>query len=147
MTKTRAKKPDAKPVKAEVIRKVSFKYIFSPDYNPVYANGAYGGPTSQGEIAVNFFVERQPVPIEDTWSISPDGKLLEQVAREPKGEEGTALIIRFVTGGVIMNLEVAKRVYAFLGRHIAQLEGAMAVNAVAEASKKTNTTHVKKIKK
>ena len=35
-------------------KRVLFKYEFPETYNPVYANGAQGGLTPQGEIALNF---------------------------------------------------------------------------------------------
>ncbi|MFC0297755.1 hypothetical protein [Geobacillus jurassicus] len=41
---------------------VHFKYLFPDDYNPVYVNGAHGGISPQGEIVVNFYFERRPLP-------------------------------------------------------------------------------------
>ncbi len=108
----------------QALSNVRFKYVFEDNYNPVYANGAYGGPTSQGEVAINFYVERQPVPIEESWTVSPDGTLGKQVSREPQDQEATT-IIRFVTGGVIMNRDVAKRIYDFIGRALAQVDDAI----------------------
>lgn len=50
---------------------VEYKYIFADDYNPVYANGAVGGPGTRGEIAINFFVERPAVPRSHVQSLIP----------------------------------------------------------------------------
>lgn len=109
----------------KVLSKVHFKYVFHDDYNPEYANGAHGGPTTQGEISIAFYVERNPLPIEESFAVSPDGQLSKPLGREPQLQDGTATVIRYVTTGVIMNLEVAKRVHDFLGKSIATLEAAM----------------------
>jgi hypothetical protein len=53
------------------VRQVRFRYVFPDDYNPVYANGAYGGVTTQREIAIGFYVERYPVPNDETFPIGP----------------------------------------------------------------------------
>ena len=63
---------------------IIFKYIFEDDYNPKYVNGAYGGITPKGEIIVIFFLERHGLPKSETISISEDGKLGDEIEREPK---------------------------------------------------------------
>ena len=39
---------------------IKYKYIFRDNYNPKYANGAYGGLTPRGEILLIFFMKDLP---------------------------------------------------------------------------------------
>lgn len=140
-TKARRRKAESKqaaqkpPVRK--IERVKFKYIFPETYNPVYANGAYGGPTTMGEIAINFYIERHPVPLEDTHALAEDGRVAEQLERVPQPEDKSVTIIRYLTTGVLLNYESAKRIHDWLGRHLEQMESARAgVQAIAKASKK-----------
>ena len=48
---------------------VRFKYVFAKDYNPTYANGVYGGRNSRGEIVINFFSERMPLPKKQVYTV------------------------------------------------------------------------------
>ena len=43
---------------------IVFKYIFNYAYNPVYVNGAHGGLSPRGELVMNFYLERPPLPEE-----------------------------------------------------------------------------------
>jgi hypothetical protein len=131
MAKTRSPKPAAakKPMSKPPVEQATFKYVFEDTYNPIYANGAHGGPTPHGEIAINFFFERNPVPLSETFAVSPDGRVTETLAREPALSPGTIEIIRYVSTGVIMSRETAKRVYDFLGRQL------QALDAVTEAKR------------
>lgn len=52
------KNPDSKDCPS-----IKIKYIFRDHYNPVYANGAYGGITPSGEIVASFYFEKHPLPI------------------------------------------------------------------------------------
>lgn len=101
---------------------VNFKYKFSEVYNPVYINGAYGGIGPRGELEVNFYLERQPIPYTEVHPIDKDGKLGARVAIKP--EDHTDTIIRFVTTGIVMNLETAKTIHQWLGNNIKKLESA-----------------------
>jgi len=95
---------------------LNFKYKFSEDYNPHYVNGAYGGISPTGEIVVNFYFERTPVPYEEKVQ-TEDGETVEV---KPKNHEEN--MIRFVPTGVVMNLESAKSIHDWLGEHIEFLE-------------------------
>ena len=91
---------------------VTFKYKFVEEYNPKYVNGAYGGIGPQGELIINFFLERQPIPKEVIHKLQPDGKLGDPVSQVPDNLKSQ--VIRFIETGVTMNLESAKRVLAWL---------------------------------
>ena len=102
---------------AESIR---FKYVFPDDYSPVYVNGAYGGMGPRGEITINFYQERMPVPKEESRTIKDDGTVGEQINIIP--DDLTRLVIRYVNAGVIMTPETARLIYTWLGGHIARIE-------------------------
>jgi len=99
---------------------VRFKYIFPDDYNPVYVNGAYGGAGPRGELAINFYLERAPVPYTEFRDVSPQGVVDPKFTLEPN-DLGN-IVIRYISSGVIMNLDTAKSVYTWLGEHIKRME-------------------------
>lgn len=101
-------------------RTVTFKYQFADDYNPVYINGAYGGVGSRGEVVVNFYFERPPVMRSQTHELSVTGEIGEIVSQDPSSID--TQLIRFVQTGVAMNLDTAKRLHEWLGRHINTVE-------------------------
>jgi hypothetical protein len=100
--------------------RVEFKYVFADDYNPVYANGAFGGATPRGEVAVNFFVERPAIPYSQTFRLDASGVLGPEVERSP-GHEHTVMV-RYISTGVVMSLASAKLIRDWLARQIAILE-------------------------
>lgn len=99
---------------------INFKYKFSELYNPVYINGAYGGINPQGEIIMNFYLERSPIPKEEQYTIDELSVLTGPVTTDP--EDHSQNIIRFVETGIVLNLENAKKINEWLGQHILQLE-------------------------
>lgn len=103
-------------------KRVEFKYKFADDFNPVYANGAHGGISTQGEIVLNFYLERQPVPFEEIHSIDAQGKLGPIIERTPVIDGESIQAIRFVASGVVLSHETAKRIRDFLDRQIQELE-------------------------
>jgi hypothetical protein len=101
--------------------KISFKYIFTYDYNPVYVNGAHGGVSPRGEIIANFYLERQPLPNEITHPIKPDGSIgADIIGVDPKDLNNS--IVRFVSSGVVLNYQNAKALHHWLGDKIEELE-------------------------
>ena len=73
---------------------VTFKYIFTYDYNPVFINGAHGGVTPRGKLAVDFYQERAPLPNSVTHQLNPNGTIGSEVAVEP--EDLNQSLVRFV---------------------------------------------------
>lgn len=105
---------------------VKFKYIFEKDYNPSYANGAYGGISPKGEIVVNFYFERMPIPYDVVHAFNEDGTLGDVVRVLPENDDPKQrMFVRYVSSGIIMNLRTAKEVYTWLGDCIkgAEMEG------------------------
>ena len=101
-------------------KELNFKYKFSDSYNPVYVNGAHGGINPQKEIVMNFFLERLPLPKEETYEVDENGVLSGPKSVSPSDHSHN--LIRFVETGVICNLETAKKIHAWLGQNIANLE-------------------------
>jgi len=48
---------------------ITYKYIFEKDYNPLYVNGAQGGINPLGEIVIDFYLERNAIPVSQTCEI------------------------------------------------------------------------------
>jgi hypothetical protein len=116
---------------------ITFKYIFKYDYNPVYVNGAHGGVSPRGEIVANFYLERQPLPNEITHAINPDGSIAaDVVAVDPENLEST--IVRYVSSGVVLNLQNAKALNSWLGDKIVELERMMTIRAEPSAEVQKN---------
>ncbi|WP_105305268.1 DUF3467 domain-containing protein [Anaerolactibacter massiliensis] len=110
--------------------KINFKYKYAEDYNPVYVNGAYGGISTRNEILVNFYLERSPIPKETDHNINADGSLSEPIAIKPEDFEKT--VIRYVSSGIVMNLETAKSINAWLSKNIEELENRRGINDSSE---------------
>lgn len=102
-------------------KKIQFKYKFDDNYNPNYVTGALGGITPSGDIVASFFFERQSIPKKETYEITEEGSLNpEPIERYPEDQSFTA--IRFIETGIIMNLDTAKKVRAWLDKNITSLE-------------------------
>lgn len=100
---------------------IKCKYIFADDYNPVYINGAQGGINPLGEILINFYLERHPIPISQTYSVVGNSIGPEKEDEvEPNDLKNS--FVRFITNGVIMNYQTAKEIHKWLGKHIETLE-------------------------
>lgn len=105
---------------------ITFKFVFPEDYNPVFANGVHGEITPRGEIVMHFVQERRPVPKSITHSVGPDGRLGEEVQREP--ESIKSLVIKYVTTGVTLNYEDARSIHAWLGNMLDHFEKSTGIN-------------------
>ena len=112
---------DGSPLKGTT--KIEYRYIFDDSYNPVYTNGAFGGLGPQGDMTINFFHERQPIPNSQTYLLerAKDAvKLGAAVDREPKREN--PVLVRFITTGVVMDEACARRLYEWLGDKLRQYD-------------------------
>lgn len=101
--------------------KVKCKYIFDDNYNPKYVNGAYGGINSRGEIIVNFFLERMPLPNIQTFSLK-EGNIDSEISGEREPEDHATSLVRMVENGIILNYTNAREIHRWLGDHIDALE-------------------------
>ena len=121
---------------------LTFKYVFNYSYNPTYVNGAHGGLSPRGELIMNFYLERLPLPASMTHEINPNGTIGNQVAEEPADLKSS--MVRFVDSGVILNYESARNIHAWLGERLQEMEAleqAKAAAAVAFARGESDVTH------
>lgn len=107
-------------------RELTFKFVFPDDYNPFYANGVHGEITQSGEFVLHFVQERRPVPKSITHTVTEDGKLGQEVKRDPK-DHGD-LIIKYVTTGVTLNYVAAKSIHSWLGDMLGHFEKTAGIN-------------------
>lgn len=99
---------------------ITFKYIFNYAYNPTYVNGAQGGFSPRGEMIINFYLERQPLPESLSHEITPEGAIGRETAVEPA--DLTSSLVRYVDTGVVMNYESAKVFHSWLGDQLRAME-------------------------
>lgn len=104
-------------LKSETVpQQITFKYIFADDYNPLFANGVYGGVTPSGEIVMNFYLERHALPDHIVHALTPEGALGDEMRRTP--EDHRESLVRVVDSGVILTVDGAKAIHAWLGEKI-----------------------------
>jgi hypothetical protein len=120
---------------------MTFKYIFTYDYSPVYVNGAHGGVSPRGELVMNFYLERQPLPNAITHEITQAGTIGPETAVEP--EDLGRSLVRQVINGVVVNYNTARELHFWLGEKLKEMEALEQARAtmMAQASAKTNITH------
>ena len=71
----------------------------------------------------NFFLERQPLPVKQTFEIDAEnGKLGAEIEANRIPEDLQQSIVRFVENGVVLNYENAKEIHRWLGEKIELLE-------------------------
>ena len=108
-------------VRVKNTAKIEFRYIFDDSYNPVYANGAFGGGGPQGDLTINFYHERPPIPYSQTHLLDPQKKILgAEIDRDPKTE--SPLIVRFITAGIVTDEAFARRLHDWLGDKLEQYD-------------------------
>jgi hypothetical protein len=99
---------------------IAFKYIFNYAYNPVYVNGAHGGISPRGELVMNFYLERPPLPPEITHEINPNGSIGNVTGEEPQNLSSS--MVRFIDTGVILNYETARNLHYWIGERLQEME-------------------------
>ncbi|OQY03453.1 MAG: hypothetical protein B6I20_05065 [Bacteroidetes bacterium 4572_117] len=102
------------------MNKIKCKYIFENNYNPIYVNGAQGGINPLGEIVINFFLERNAIPVSQTFEIKDSKIGIEDIDSEPSDLKNS--FVRVIKNGVIINYQTAKELHQWLGGHIDKLE-------------------------
>jgi len=119
---------------------MTFKYIFTYDYNPVYVNGAHGGISPRGELVMNFYLERPPLPNAITHEITPAGGIGPESNVEP-ADLGRSLV-RQVTNGVVLNYQTARELHYWLGEQLKAMEAMeQAKREIAGDAGKSQITH------
>ena len=91
---------------------ITFKYKFDDLYQPQYANGCVGGINFKGEILLNFYTERMPIPNSETYKLNEDGTIGDKITSNPDQR----IVVRTISSGVVMTKEQAKEFYEWLGK-------------------------------
>jgi len=121
---------------------MTFKYIFTYDYNPIYVNGAHGGISPRGELVMNFYLERQPLPNAISHEITPAGTIGNETEVEPS-DLGRSLV-RQVINGVVLNLQTARELSYWLSEKVKEMEAmeqAKAAMLAEQAAGMSQVTH------
>src|SRR5689334_2670906 len=104
---------------------VRFHYLKSSAYRVIHADGVIGGPTPNGFLQFSFYTERLPIPaMTEHAAIDAGGgrtKLGEEVRRE-----GKIGVVRDVEVGVIMTVDMATKLRAWLDVQIPKAAAAVA---------------------
>ena len=111
---------------------LTFKYVFNYGYNPSYVNGAQGGFSPRGEMVINFYLERQPLPESITHEITPEGAIGRETEVEPK--DLASSMVRFIDTGVVMSYENAKVFHAWMGDKLREIEEMQKARTAFEAT-------------
>lgn len=101
-------------------QEITFKYIFNYAYNPVYVNGAHGGLSPRGELVMNFYLERPPLPEEIRHEINPNGTIGAVTGEEPHNLGSS--MVRFIDSGVVLNYESARNIHHWIGERLKEME-------------------------
>lgn len=109
---------------------LTFKYVFNYGYNPSYVNGAQGGFSPRGEMVINFYLERQPLPDSITHEITPEGAIGRETSVEPKDLPSS--MVRFIDTGVVMSYENARVFHAWMGDKLREVEEIQKAQAAFE---------------
>jgi hypothetical protein len=99
---------------------ITFKYVFNYGYNPTYVNGAQGGFSPRGEMVINFYLERQPLPEAISHEITPEGAIGKETGAEPV--DLAQSMVRFIDTGVVMSYENARVFHAWMGEKLREVE-------------------------
>jgi hypothetical protein len=121
---------------------MTFKYIFTYDYSPVYVNGAHGGVSPRGELVMNFPPERPPLPNALSHEITPAGGIGAETDVEPS-DLGRSLV-RHVTNGVVLNYQTGRELHYWLGEKLKEMEAmeqAKSELAAEQAAARSQATH------
>jgi hypothetical protein len=95
---------------------IKFNYIKNNNFIINHVDGLHGGLTPRGHLIMNFFCERFPIPNSVTFEIN-EGNIGKEV--DKKSKEG---VIREIVSGVVVNLEAAKSINAWLTEKIKEME-------------------------
>lgn len=102
------------------MKEINYKYKFDDSYNPDYVNGAIGGINPQGEIIINFYLERNSLPKTHIFDYDETTGVARQSSVMPLDYENT--FVRYISSGVVFNYKTAKEIHRWLGEHIKTLE-------------------------
>lgn len=84
-------------------------------------NGAFWGISPQGEIVINFYMERVAIPRSQTYQFS-EGKVLKEISEEREPGDHERCVVRVIENGIILDVAHAEDIHRWLGEHIKNLK-------------------------
>jgi hypothetical protein len=97
---------------------VKFDYLKGNFFRVVHADGVFGGPTPNQQIAVTFFSERLAIPQQTAQAVKPDGTLGDEIVEKRVSRDA---VVRELEVCVMVGLPVAIKLQEWLGKHIEQI--------------------------
>ncbi len=91
---------------------VVFRYDKAPSYRTIYIDGAHGGLTPKGFLAMELFMEKKTLPKTDTYTVV-DGKL-----KDPPETDMDGAILREVQACIMMDINTMISLHNWLGNKI-----------------------------
>ena len=80
-------------------------YIKSNHFRVIYSDGVIGSITPSGNLQINFFSQRNPIPQLMTYRVDAAGHVLGETKEERVQREG---VVREVEVGVVMTIDEAR---------------------------------------
>ena len=99
---------------------ISFRYKISANYVVFSITGVHGGLNPRGQIIMNFFHERHPIPRKIIYEFKEDGSLGDEIERDTKTS-----IIRDVLFGVSILPDTARAIAKWLSEKADECERIM----------------------
>ncbi len=100
--------------------KMKAKYSFDDGYDPEYATGVLGGVLPSGELVVNFYLERMPIPYETEQEISDEGKISTDLV-VTEGDPARLNVRRSIKSGVILSKNTTLSVYRWMRERLIEM--------------------------
>ncbi len=101
-------------------RKIRFHYQKTNQFRNVRIDGIFGGITATGNIQMDFFSERNPIPKALVFPISPAGVLGDEVEEDRQTKDG---VVRDVEFSSVIDVDKAKALVSWLNDKIQAIEG------------------------
>jgi hypothetical protein len=108
--------------KVEKENTISFEYKISPNYLVHAVSGVHGGLTPKGEIVMNVFFERHPIPKRIVHEIESNGTLGKEIERDQKHS-----IIRDVLLGLSLTPDLARLIAKWLNKRADEVENLISI--------------------
>jgi hypothetical protein len=100
---------------------VVFHYEKAAHHRVIHVDGAFGGPSPNGNFHMALYSERLPLPKSLTHALLPDGTLGEETSRSSRPG-----VYREVEISALMSLDTLRSVHRWLENHIAQMDALLA---------------------
>ena len=94
-------------------KEITFHYLKTSNYKTIHVDGVYGGLAGTGLLNMQPFVERLPIPSEETISFG-DAK--------PSERKGKVGVIREIEANLVMDYKTMVVIHRWLGEKIDQFE-------------------------